>query len=155
MGKITRVNKSRKEYKCSKCGQVIPVGSEYLRGDLNFSKPIIRCTKCGLRSWEVTTSDYVRSVGEIVEDWQDTYGADEDGCQAIIDELNRIKDDLEERLDNMPEGLRDGDSGQTLQERIDGLEDAINSLENIEWDNDDEEFDGEGAIDDALSCIEY
>lgn len=49
MSKIQHVKKSRKEYRCSKCGCTIPVGSSYLRGDLNFSRPIIRCVDCGLK----------------------------------------------------------------------------------------------------------
>ena len=95
---ITIVKKSRKEYKCSKCGEVIPVGSEYLRGDLNFCKPIIRCTKCGLKHYEVTTSDYVRSVGPIVEDWADNYEATADGRDMIVEDLESVRDEVEERL---------------------------------------------------------
>ena len=40
MGEVKIVNKSRKEYKCSKCGKVIPVGSRYYRG-IRFRKAAI------------------------------------------------------------------------------------------------------------------
>ena len=152
---ITKVNKSRKEYKCSKCGQIIPIGSSYLRGDLNFSKPIIRCTKCGLKPYEVTTSEYVRSVGAIVEDWRQLYSPDEDGRDNIVDDLGAIRDELQDHFDNMPEGLQYGDTGQLLEERISYLDDAITELEEIDFEDNDEEIDFEELIDNALSNIEY
>lgn len=158
---ITKVQKSRKEYKCSKCGKTIPAGSSYLRGDLNFSKPIIRCVQCGLKHYEVTTSDYVRSVGAIVEDWPDFYTADECGRDEMVAELESIMDDLQDRLDNMPEGLQQGDTGMLLEERISSLEAAISDLESIDFeevdeaDEDTEEDDYAELINNALSNIDY
>lgn len=132
MGKIVKVNKSRKEFKCSKCGQVIPIGSAYYRGELNFAHAIIRCSKCKLQPWEVTTSDYKLSVGNIIYNWKQEYGVDENTVEQLADELDSIRDDLQERLDNMPEGLQEGDAGQILQDRIDGLDSAIDELNNID-----------------------
>lgn len=147
MGKITKVLKSRNEYTCGRCLQKIEKGSPYLRGDLNFSRPVIRCCKCGLQPWEVTTSDYQLSVGEIVYHWQDNYDVSEEGRDEIISELESIKDDLEGRLENMPEGLQEGDAGQLLQERIDCLESAISDLESIDFElDDDEEMDEDKEI---------
>lgn len=150
MGKITRVQKSRKEYTCGRCHKKIEVGQPYLRGDLNFSSPVIRCCKCGLQYWEVTTSDYQLSVGEIVYRWQDNYDVSEEGRDSIISDLEEIRDDLQSRLDNMPEGLQQGDSGQILQERIDCLEAAISDLESIDFDYDEDE-----EVDDEDKEIEY
>lgn len=141
MGKITRVQKSRKEYVCGRCRTKIEKGQPYLKGELNFSKPVIRCCKCGLEAWEVTTSDYQLSVGEIVYRWRDNYEANEQGRDEIVDELTSIIDDLQDRLDNMPEGLRDGDTGVLLQERIDYLEEAITELEDIDFEEPDDEDD--------------
>lgn len=161
MGKVVRVKNSRKEWKCSKCGNVIPAGSEYLKGELNFARPIIRCCKCGLESWEVTTSDYQLSVGEVVYRWHENYEPTEEGRDSIVSDLEDIKSDLEDRLDNMPEGLRDGDTGCLLQERIDSLDSAIDELNDIDFDDDDSEEDEEERedryreeIDSALGNIE-
>lgn len=131
MGKINVIQKSRKECKCSKCGNIIPVGSKYLRGTINFYPDIIRCVDCGLKSWEVTTSDYLQRVGPILNEWQERGYTYED----ILTELSELKDELQERLDNMPESLQYSDTGQTLQERIDGLEEACGRLEEISRDN--------------------
>lgn len=159
MGKITKVQKSRKEYTCGRCGKKIEVGQPYLRGDLNFSSPVIRCCKCGLQHWEVTTSDYQLSVGEIVYRWQDNYDVSEDGRDNIVSDLEYIRDDLQDRLDNMPEGLQQGDTGQLLQDRIDSIDAAISDLENIDFDefdpeDEDQVIDYRVDIESALENIE-
>lgn len=127
MGKIKEIQKSRKECKCGKCGNIIPVGSKYLRGILNFHPDIIRCTSCGLKYWEVTTSDYIQRVAPILNEWQEQGYSYED----ILTEFTELRDELQDRLDNMPESLQDSETGQTLQDRIDGLEEACNQLEQI------------------------
>lgn len=132
MGKVVKIDKSRKEFRCSKCGEVIPIGSAYYRGELNFAHDIIRCSKCRLQPWEVTTSDYKLSVGNIVYNWREDFGVSEETPEQIAAELESIRDDVQERLDNMPEGLQEGDIGQKLQERIDNLETAIDELYNID-----------------------
>ena len=163
MGKIYKVEKSRKEYTCGRCRTKIEKGQPYLRGELNFSRPIIRCCKCGLQPWEVTTSDYQLSVGEIVYRWQDNYEVSEEGRDDLVGELESIRDDLQGRLDNMPEGLQEGDTGMMLQDRIDCLESAISELEEIDFEDDfgDEDIDDDDridqyreAIESALNCIE-
>lgn len=166
MGKIKVIKKSRKECTCGKCRTTIPVGSTYYRGTLNFHPDIIRCKKCGLQSWEVTTSDYQLSVGEIVNRWQENYGVDESSVDSIREELDAIRDDLQDRLDNMPENLQYSDTGELLQSRIDSLEYAIGELEcidtesiksDIEEDEENNRFEEEltEAIENALSNIEY
>lgn len=152
MGKVVRIQKSRKEWKCSKCGTVIAVGEPYLKGELNFSKPIIRCTKCGLEHWEVTTSDYQLEAGAILYHWRDNYEVSEEGRDGLVMDLETISDNLQDRLDSMPEGLQQGDTGVLLQERIDYIQSAIDELEGIDFDEEDEDF--EQRIEDALNCIE-
>lgn len=135
MGKVNKIKSSRKEFKCNKCNEVIPKGSTYYRGEINFGPTIIRCEKCGLKGYEVTTSDYVMRAGELVEDWSNSYSADESGLDDIISAVEELKDELQERLDNMPEQLQYADTGQLLQERIDGLDSAQSDLESIDIDS--------------------
>lgn len=56
----------------------------------------------------------------------------EDGLTELISNLEEIRDDLQSRLDNMPESLQYGPTGELLQERIDGLDSAIGDLESID-----------------------
>lgn len=136
MGKIQIVQKSRKEHTCFKCRKTIPAGSRYYKGVLNFSRPLIACTNCGLKHYEVTTSDYKRTVGPIVEDWGETYAVEDGVWEAIAEALEELKDELEERLDNIPEQLQEADTGTLLQERIDALESVISNLTDYEDMND-------------------
>ena len=134
MAKIDKP-KARKEYKCSKCGEVIKVGDTYLKGTPFRRSPVIRCIKCGLRGWELSSSEYVQGVGRACECWEEDYGCDEDTAQSIADELSNILDETQDSLDNMPEGLQEGDTGQLLQERIDNLDEAISELESIDYES--------------------
>ena len=43
-------------------------------------------------------------------------------------------DECQESLDNMPEGLQEGDTGQMLQERIEACESAQSELESMDLD---------------------
>lgn len=170
--------KARKEYVCSKCGTAIKVGDTYVKGTPFRMKPIIRCNACGLRSWELSSSDYIQAVGRVCECWQEDYGVDEDTPQQIADELSNIRDDLQDRYDNLPENFQYSENGEMMQERIDNLDSAISDLESIDYESiketvlSDNDYDGltdEGKeevdenikdnlteeIESALSCLEY
>lgn len=153
MGKVQVIKKSRKEYKCNKCGKVIPAGSRYYKGEINFGPTIVRCEECKLESWEVTTSDYQLSVGQIVYKWRDDYNLEEGVNEDIASALEEIRDDLQDRLDNMPEGLQEGDVGQLLQERIDSLDSVIDDLNNIDIDTMKQDIADE-FVSDCLSAEE-
>lgn len=135
MGKITRIKRARKERRCNKCGAIIHVGDSYLKGEINFHPDIVRCTKCGLQSWEVTTSDYQLSVGAIVNNWESDYGCDESTIESVIDAVQEVLDETEDKFYNLPESLQYALVGETLQERIDSLESAISDLESIDVDS--------------------
>lgn len=135
MAKVQVIQKSRKEYKCSKCGKVIPVGSTYYKGEINFGPTIIRCSDCKLEAWEVTTSDWQLSTGAIINRWEENYGLSESTPEELRDEIESIMNDQQERLDNMPESLQEGDVGQLIQERIYACEAAIDELDNVDIDN--------------------
>lgn len=144
MGKVQYIKKSRKAYTCGKCRQTIPVGSPYYRGILNFHPPIIRCGDCGLKSYEVTGSEYSRAVGELVETWAETYAIEEGVWESVAKALQEIYDGVEERYENIPEGLKEGRSGELLQERMDELQGAIDELD----------FDFDGILSEAADELD-
>jgi hypothetical protein len=62
----------------------------------------------------------------------------------VVSQLEELRDECEEKRDNMPESLQDSDSGNMLQERYDGLDSAIQEFEALELDEPDEaEFEQE------------
>ena len=148
MARIERINKSRKEQKCSKCGEVISVGSPYLKATPYRQRPIIRCIKCGLKSYETSGSEYIKEVGSIVEDWQESYGLHDGVAEEIASALEELRDQQQDSLDNMPEQLQEGDTGMMLQERIDSLDSAIDELNDISWE--DCESDAESEVESEM-----
>jgi DNA-directed RNA polymerase subunit RPC12/RpoP len=127
-------SKARKEYTCSKCNSVIKKGDKYFRGERFMTTPLIRCQSCGIYAWECSSSEYTQTVGRICDCWQNDYELDESTAQSIADELETLRDNCQDNLDNMPEGLQEGDTGQLLQERIDCLDNVITELEGIDYD---------------------
>ena len=136
MSKINRVKKSRKEFKCSKCGKVIPVGSPYVYGSVYGRRtPVRRCVSCGLKPYELSTSLYVHSVAPSVEEWEGIYGVTESVWISIADDLQNILDEVQERFANIPYQLQEGDTGSLLQERAEQLENAITELYDFDMEN--------------------
>lgn len=136
MARINRYKKSSrgKEIKCSKCGRVIQVGEEYLMAIPFRQRPITRCIKCSLRPYETSHSEYVRAVGAIVEEWLDDFGISDDTVDELTSAIEEVRDECQEKLDNMPYQLRDGDTGTILQERIEACDQAIDDLASVSFD---------------------
>lgn len=145
MARVHHVKSSRKEYRCSKCGSIIPVGSPYVYGSVFRRRtPVRRCLKCGLKSYELSTSEYTKSIGAIVEDWERDYGVEDGVWLAIADALQEVLDETQESFDNIPYQLQDGDTGNLLQERIEQLEQAIQELD----------FEMENLLSEALDSLD-
>ena len=145
MSRIYRVGASKKEYVCSKCGKVIPVGSPYCYGKVFRRRtPVRRCFSCGLKPYELSTSSYTRSVAPIVEEWEQLYGIEDGVWESIANDLQEVLDEVRESFENIPYQLQDGDTGSLLQERIDQLESVISQLD----------FDMENMLSEALESLE-
>ena len=96
----------------------------------------------------------IRALEERLEDLSlDGTERDADGIQSevedIISEIRSLGDECQEKLDNMPEGLQQGSSGELLQERVDECESMASELESISFDDYDgpdvpKEENGEG-----------
>lgn len=50
-----------------------------------------------------------------------------DAVQQNIIDLEAIRDEEQEAFDNLPESLQDAERGQSMQEALDALEEAISS----------------------------
>lgn len=135
MAKAKLIKKSRKSWICSNCRKTIPIGSSYYKGEIPFNPTIIRCTDCGLQDWEVTSSEYQKSVGEIVHLWQETYGVTESSPEDVSAALQDIQDTCADNLDSIPENLQESDVATLLQERMDSLDSAIDLLDAIDIDD--------------------
>lgn len=132
--------KARKEYTCGKCGKKITTGEKYYRGSRNFCKhDTIRCSSCGLKAYELSTSEYTQRTGYLMDKWIEEYKDSPDILDDTIAELEDLKSSREENLENIPENLREtSSSGEILQEQIDNIDNALSDLEALDTpENDD------------------
>jgi hypothetical protein len=54
---------------------------------------------------------------------------DADGLRAAAEELRELGNEQREKFDNMPEGLQQGDTGQTLEQQADDCESAADEID--------------------------
>ena len=108
-----------------------------------------RYSKTKPKQSQLTQSEFWSAVYSLQESLIEP--DDMDACEASIEEakgeLENLRDETQSKLENMPQGLQDGDTGQLLQERIDALEEAINTLESVDtgFDEPEEDADADGA----------
>jgi hypothetical protein len=69
----------------------------------------------------------------------------ESSMEQLISDIEELKDETQNSLDNMPSQLQDADSGQLLQERIEALESWISDLQSIDLSIEDDLSDEEKA----------
>lgn len=158
MAKIYESTKSSRgeTHNCDKCHQPITTGQKFLYWKLSMNSPLHRRhAACGRpRPSELTSSKLsgVYAAVESAEDALNALGKEDtpaDIAQILNDcagEVESVKDEYQESLDNMPEPLQQGPTGQDMQEKIESLEtfhnvltDKASDLEGLEKDDDDED----------------
>ena len=100
------------------------------------------------RPSQLTHSEYKSQAYALIEQMEDALKGDvepediQSAAQEAVSEAENLRDEEQSKLDNMPEGLQQGDTGQLIQERIDALEQFISEVEGFECEDFDPE-DGE------------
>lgn len=135
--------KARKDYVCSKCGKTIKKGEEYYKFSLTrFQKLRPLHLQCKPTRSQMTGSEFLSNLYAIedemaalsVEDMEEAQGC----IDNIVEQLNSLRDETEEKLYNMPDQLQEAPTGELLQGRVDSVEEMISELESIEVDIDEE-----------------
>ena len=149
MATLKRQN-ARKDYVCSKCEKPIKKGDVYYRFSLTrFQKLRPLCLACKPRRSQMTTSDFLTTLFDIEDSMLALSVEGMDDAQSVIDgligQLEELRDETEEKRDNMPEQLQDAPTGEMLQGRYDSVEEMLGELEDIETDI-DEELSGEERL---------
>lgn len=92
-------------------------------------------SKTPFKRSQLTQSDY---LGQLY-DWEDDKAAisSMDDAQGFADTIRSLGEEQDEKFNNMPEGLQQGDSGQMLEARRDACEQAATEIEEIisEWES--------------------
>lgn len=102
---------------------------------------------------QVASSDYARSVLSLVEGLE-AWGKDPwtaDDRDSLVSELEQIRDEEQDKLDNLPEGLQQGDTGMMLEQRVSDLDEWISELESLEFAEDNDYGEEETPLEQALS----
>lgn len=89
---------------------------------------------------QLTSSQFNACLWSIGEELQEfsavSFDEIEDKKQEVIERLEELRGETEEKLENIPENLKYAPVGEVLQERIDGLEGIIDEVECVETDLD-------------------
>ena len=94
-----------------------------------------RVSKTPPKRSQLTQSDFYARLWDIEDDVVSQAEANSDLASVrddVVSQLQELRDETEEKLNNMPEGLQQGSTGELLQERIDALESAIDEYEGLE-----------------------
>lgn len=98
------------------------------------------------RRSQLTRSDFYSALfdiqdtaGELSVGSYESVGSMEGDVESIKSDLEQLQSDTQEKLDNMPEGLQQGDTGQLLQERIDGVESLVSDFDGLDFSEPDED----------------
>jgi hypothetical protein len=121
---------------------------------------VTRCSMTRPKPSQLTMSDFWSSVFLLQESMTGPYETSDDLEYAQDDWAQQARDiaqDQQDKLDNMPQQLQDGDTGQMIQDRVQACEDWADAIEAVEIPSEDD-FDNEddflNALADALSEIE-
>jgi archaellum component FlaC len=131
MPKVNHVKAARKDYPA----HGIKKGDEYWWWQGAY-KPK-QFSKTPPKPSQVVGSEYLKTIYGMQEGLSESEWKEEGDVESNVEDykmqLEELKSECEEKLENMPEHLRDSsDAGNTLQERIDSLDSAISDLESIE-----------------------
>lgn len=126
MPRLHFVKKARKD------NPAVKAGESYYWWKHNFGPK--RYSKTKPRRSQLTNSSYLATVYDLQDDLPDEI--DNSAVQDLIQQLEELRDETESSLDNMPEHLQDSSSsGQVLQERLNLLEEAIDELNCLDFED--------------------
>jgi hypothetical protein len=114
------------------------------------------------RPSQLTQSEFMSTLLSCMESIEDLDVNDWDEVQStresVVTELCQLRDDTDDKLNNMPESLQQGPTGELLQNRIDEVGTLVDELEAMDLDvevgDDDDVSDREAALEE-LKGVSY
>jgi len=137
MPKVNTVNKARKAYP----EHGIKKGDTYYWWKFRFGGKVM--SKSYPKASQLTQSEFLSTVYGIVEQLEMLDGSDitESRLEDIIMDLETLRDETQDKFENMPEQLQDtSEAGNLLQERVEALENMIDALQSVDLDIDESVF---------------
>ena len=133
MANVNFVKKARKDVPNSD----IKKGESYYWWQHKFGTKQV--SKTQPKPSQITQSGFLSAIYGIQETIESLGTNDEldTAIEDIISELETLRDECEEKRDNMPEQLQDSGSGELLQNRADSVQEMIDELDSVDCDIDD------------------
>lgn len=163
--KVKHVARAQKDQgHCQVCGAHLIKGTPYKHAKGRYTPKMVRCETCPeWRRSQLDTSKLATALAAQEEATDSLQGLDfdsyselsaEKAVEAFLGDVKGIVDqcasggrdcagEYQEGLDNMPEGLQQGPTGEGIQEKIDALEAWADGLEEFEPDEDLEAHDND------------
>lgn len=144
MPRVITVQKARKDYPDSG----IKKGDKYYHWKFPYGSKVK--SKTYPKRSQLTKSPYKSSAYDIDDNIQALEDPEE--LSSIMDEIESLRDEAQDALDNMPEYLQEtSSSGETLQQYVDDLDEWHQELDAIDIEIDSDLKDGE--LEDRLGEI--
>jgi hypothetical protein len=128
---------------------IVQKGQEYYKWKFRYGSPQISLTYP--KPQQLTQSDFLTQCYDIQESIDVIDGDSPDDLQGakdiILEEIQNLLEETDEKFNNMPDSLQQGPVGELLQQRVNNLQEAIDALEGVELDFDEE---GETSLEDWL-----
>ncbi len=107
-------------------------------------------SKTPFKPSQLTLSPFKSGWLATQEAWDES-GKEADAMREAAEAIRSLGEDARGSFDNMPEGLQQGDTGQTLEARADKCNEVADQLESLadEWDALDEPVEPLGDLEDA------
>jgi len=132
MPRVNKVEHARKDY--PEYG--IKKGEAYFWWKFRFGGK--RVSKTYPKPSQLTQSEFLSTIYDINERLEQFAASSPSDAREQIDELaselRDIASEQEDKLNNMPEGLQQGSTGELLQGRADACEDLASNLEQVDTD---------------------
>lgn len=120
--------KARKNWICSKCRKEIRIGDQHFVMKYNYHPTIRRCISCKFEAWENTSSDYMKRIGKLKEQVNLLTITDQVYVDTLIEDLEALYDELEDKLWNLPDNLINSLLGNKIEDRKESVKAAIEML---------------------------
>jgi hypothetical protein len=116
---------------------IVPKGTEYYKWQKKNQPPTISLTPPTRQ--QLTSSDFLIQIYDLEDDINSFQAEGPEDIQSAVDgwreQVETLRDELEEKRENMPESLQESPVGQLLQERYDALDEWLNELDSIDLDD--------------------
>lgn len=107
-------------------------------GPKHYSKTPPKASQLTRSEFASTLLSAEEQFHELKADAYDSVESFKEAVDAIKGDLESLRDDTDEKFNNMPESLQQGDTGQLLETRVSELDDLISSFDSLDAEEPDE-----------------